>query len=48
MTRWGWFFMGPVLAAFAKTGYDKAIGLEYFPVEDAMAGLKALTETIPL
>ena len=37
-----------VLAALAEAGYTGAVGLEYFPVEDAAEGLKKLLTAIPL
>ena len=37
-----------VLGALKKAGYQLAVGLEYFPVEDTMTGLARLTKEIPL
>lgn len=37
-----------VFAALKASGYDKAIGLEYFPLEDPEEGLKSLFAQLPL
>lgn len=37
-----------VLSALKKAGYTGAVGLEYFPLEDAVEGLKKLQKEIPL
>lgn len=37
-----------VLGALKEAGYNGAVGLEYFPVMDAMESLKKLQEEIPL
>ena len=37
-----------VFAALKRLGYDKAIGLEYFPTGDPAASLRALFKAIPI
>jgi len=37
-----------VFAALKRLGYDKAIGLEYFPVTDPIGSLKELFKAMPL
>lgn len=37
-----------IFAALKRLGYDKAIGLEYFPVTDPVGSLKELFKTMPL
>ena len=37
-----------VFAALKRTGYDKAVGLEYFPVGDPDESLKQLFKVMPL
>jgi hydroxypyruvate isomerase len=37
-----------VFAALKASGYDKAIGLEYFPLEDPEEGLKSLFAQLSL
>ena len=37
-----------VLSALKKAGYTGAVGLEYFPLEDAVEGLRTLLKKIPL
>jgi len=39
--------LGAVLEALERAGYTKAVGLEYFPVNDPLAGLRALKERFP-
>lgn len=37
-----------VFAALKRAGYDGAVGLEYFPLNDPDAGLRELLRTLPL